>query len=406
MSTHVENPLEKHQAEHLILLIGGNPLPNYVAGMLLASDGATVHLVATEYTREKGGTSEIAKNVGDALTRDRPTLKAIRYETDETDGNKICATLNQILDTAKQSERVGFNYTGGTKPMVRHATRALADRVQEFPKPIYSYLDARTLQMAIERSHKSPLYFPVRDAVQPGFTKLFDLHGFVIEPPRQAPKQFEICDALRELYVTQGGRSGWWDYFKKSPLKQQPSEGRIAHLELLREKLRKLDASESPNLMRIANSLGYETFPKTQEFFEGKWLEEYALEKLRIAAEALGNIDIGIGMKATKPGSAAAVLELDLAALRGYQLFAVSCQATTKSDAAQEHFFEIYVRATQVGGDEARFALVCLLEPNETKHLQQKLETTWDVAGKLRVFGAHDLAKLDAHFKDWLENAN
>lgn len=36
---------EKVQVDHLILLVGGNPLPNAVAGKLLARSGGTITLL-------------------------------------------------------------------------------------------------------------------------------------------------------------------------------------------------------------------------------------------------------------------------------------------------------------------------------------------------------------------------
>lgn len=406
MTEPIENPAREFQTEHLILLVGGNPLPNYVAGMLLAAESGTVHLVHTKHTREKGGTFEIAKRLGAALQRDGANLNTILYETDETDGGKIFETINTILNKVKTPARVGLNYTGGTKPMVRHAARALAARVQEFPNPVYSYLDARTLQMVIERAEEKPLYKFVRDAVQPGLVKLFDLHGYVIGEPRQMPKQFDICDSLRALYVTEQGRTAWRKYLKDSQLRRLPDQNDSALLNPIGQKLRALDSGTPPNLTNIANQFGYNELPKAKEFFEGKWLEEYALQKLSAASSALGITDFGIDMLAKKPAQAVAAMQLDLAAMYGYQLFAISCMATTDPEKAQEHFFEIYVRASQVGGDEARFALVCLLEPPQVKNLREKIHATWDPEEKVRVFGAQDLANLDVHFKNWLEKAN
>jgi len=333
-------------------------------------------------------------------------VKTILYETDETDGSQIYNATSKILDTVHARERVGLNYTGGTKPMVRHAARALADRVKTIPHPVYSYLDARTLQMVIERSETSPMYFPVRSAVSPGLVKLLALHGYEIEEPRQTPKQFEFCNILRKIFVDANKRAAWREYLQDSQLRRLPNAQDSPLIAEARDILFEMFGAETPKPDAVQNSLGYGELKSAKEFFEGKWLEEYALQKLMDAGRALGISDYGIGMKAKKPPGAGVALELDLAAMWGYQLFALSCQATNNADRAQEHFFEIYVRAGQVGGEEARFALVCLLEPLQAKHLQEKIKTTWDIEGRVRVFGALDLEKLDEHFTNWFNTAN
>jgi hypothetical protein len=239
-----------------------------------------------------------------------------------------------------------------------------------------------------------------------GIVKLLALHDYIIPPPRETPKAFEFCDVLRKIFVDEQARGAWRKYIKDSRLKRLPNASDSPSVASARKNLSELFTSETPAPDEVKNVFGYVGLDKCKEFFEGKWLEEYALQKLRDAGLPLGITDYGIGMQATRPGSAAIVLELDLAAMWGYQLFAISCIATTNPDSAQEHFFEIYVRANQVGGDEARFALVCLLDPMRKKHLQEKISATWDVEGRVRVFGANDLAELDERFKDWLLTAN
>ena len=93
-----------------------------------------------------------------------------------------------------------------------------------------------------------------------------------------------------------------------------------------------------------------------------------------------------------------------MAALVGYQLFAISCQATKDIDSTKEHFFECYIRARQLGGDEARTALVCLVESGDI--LCRELERDWDAEGKIKVFDRNDLKDLPAAFEAWFRTAS
>ncbi len=54
--------LDDWRTQHLFLLIGGNPLPNYVAGSLLLSTEGTLHLVHSPDTREMA--DRIGKRLG------------------------------------------------------------------------------------------------------------------------------------------------------------------------------------------------------------------------------------------------------------------------------------------------------------------------------------------------------
>ncbi len=108
--------------------------------------------------------------------------------------------------------------------------------------------------------------------------------------------------------------------------------------------------------------------------------------------------------------------ELDVVALRGHQLFLFSCIATegmertTDNPAAgdrseaKKHLFEAYMRARQVGGDEARVALVsCVARPDT---LKAEVVHEWDAEGKIEVFGREHLETLSTHIGAWFSKAN
>ena len=59
-------------------------------------------------------------------------------------------------------------------------------------------------------------------------------------------------------------------------------------------------------------------------------------------------------------------MELDVVAIRGYQLFVFSCYAGKNMDSCETRLYEAAMCAQQLGGSEARFALVCGHENKET----------------------------------------
>ncbi|KYC35608.1 hypothetical protein WA1_07240 [Scytonema hofmannii PCC 7110] len=133
---------DKYKVDHLFLLIGENPLPNYVAAKMLLNEGGTVYLVHSTDTASKA----------DCLSRSLKHLNIqfISLAKKEADSyfiwNKIKNKVEEIVKT-NPIHTFGLNYTGGTKAMSVHAYRGLLDAVG-IHNPQFSYLDARSLHMA------------------------------------------------------------------------------------------------------------------------------------------------------------------------------------------------------------------------------------------------------------------
>ena len=62
-----------------------------------------------------------------------------------------------------------------------------------------------------------------------------------------------------------------------------------------------------------------------------------------------------------------------------------------------------FVRARQLGGDEARFSLVCCLE--NPGAMEKDVNQVWGAEGKIRVFGREHLLDLAQHLRDWITTA-
>ena len=110
---------DKHKVDHLFLLIGENPLPNYVAARLLLNKGGTPYLV---YTR---GTKDPAERLQTILSKEPIGLKTAQlvplndYESDAYHIQKEIRNRRESITDGK----IGLNYTGGTKAMAVHAYR-------------------------------------------------------------------------------------------------------------------------------------------------------------------------------------------------------------------------------------------------------------------------------------------
>lgn len=89
--------------------------------------------------------------------------------------------------------------------------------------------------------------------------------------------------------------------------------------------------------------------------------------------------------------------------MRDYQLFALSCTTTDKHSLCKQKLFEAALRARQLGGAEARVALVCCHDRPELLKAELEIVTR---DRKLAVFGRQDLEHLSQKIADWIGQNN
>lgn len=388
---------EPYQGDVLFLLVGANPLPNYVAALLLAKETGVIYLLHTP------ATGEVASRLEKQLAKSRPSVRVVAREVDEADEDKINARMAAIVAEIEPGASIGLNYTGGTKPMAVHVYHALR---QDFPAGCFSYLDARSLRMFVHRGSERTQQLAAGQAVQTGLSELFSLHGYFLPsgPLRQQPLQPTLCHAIAEIHKTPAGRQAWREWLTRlgapSPMLRAPADW--PGMSPFWEACAGLCAGPQPTEAEVAVALGFSELRSCSKFFCGEWLEEFTLDALNQIADRVGMGERSSRLVARKAGER--TVELDVAAMRGYQLFAISCINSDKPDKAKEHLMELFVRARQMGGDEARFALVCYVQ--DAKGLQREVEQTWDAQGKIRVFGQSDVPALAGRLQDWFETAN
>ena len=141
----------------------------------------------------------------------------------------------------------------------------------------------------------------------------------------------------------------------------------------------------------------------------GKWLEHYTLAAVNDVAKdcdihfaRLGINSRSLPAQLPSGGlSSVRKFEIDVAGLRGYRLFSIECGIGDYRDKLKLKFFEAYIRARQLGGDEARVGLVCCAKKDDTAKIQREIENEWDAEGVVQVFGTAELPKLSAHLKAW-----
>ena len=400
------------QSDYLFLLIGSNPLPNYVAAKLLAKRSAVIYLLYSEAEENRAipNTKLEAEYLQQVLEKDGVTVAHPRGIHDSA-GRIIETRLKKICQEANigSSQSIGLHYTGATKPMAVHTHRILR---QLYPKRCQcSYLDPRRMAFFFD---DQPDPVKIRhDDLHVSLETLANLHGYKIsqkQPPRrepQFPKQFpKLLPALLKIHQTVEGVKAWraWLY---TDMEQFPD---AVVLKPVRQKFLDL-CSGKEDADRLADVLGkYPKLASYKKWFTGGWLEDMALQAIKANARQFGLQHYAAGLK-PKPlpkkkaqyKEKAPPFDVDVAAMLGYQLFAVSCIASKKANGeTKKHLFEAYVRARQLGGDETKVALVCLVDnPGE---VERTIARDWHVKGQIKLFGYDDLQDTDTlneAFRDW-----
>ena len=300
------------KVDHLLLLVGGNPLPNAVAGRLLVHGAGKITLIHTNGTKSIAERLKIwFTNPKQAMNKDAINLR----ETDRANRDEIYKTVEAVVK--KGEAGVGLHYTGGTAAMAVHAHAAVGQAAKE---PVFSYLDAATLCMKFDNGLTRYVGF------HPGFhisiEDLFHLHGWEVK----SHKEYEANEKRRPK-LNPGKYEGDGKAFERDVYQQL------------------LPIRESCNLSPVWMSTFANKGTVTSEF-DVLTLRGYQLFYLSCTIIEPYK-DYSAGVAEYKRG---------------------------KRDEIKQKLFEAFIRVRQLGGDEACAALVCYVDdPTIEVEVQQTL---------------------------------
>lgn len=440
MGSNNPNSWEYHQVDHLFLLVGENPLPNYVAAKTLLKAGGKAYLVDTTGTNPTNpgeeGPSHRLRAILSIVEQDRVSL-----EDNESNADEIKRIIKEKVweiqkqdntDYPGETKCFGLNYTGGTKAMAVHAYQALLE-LNLSPKPVFSYLDPRSLTMRIDSPKQTldVLEDQVKTRLDISFEKLFALHNLRWKPndePIKTPCLIEAAKDLVDLYITLSNQR---KLFELTTPYRQWREGELSHktkdgkywkdenslegvtlslkdLPLQMQNILKtrLNLSSAQLRLKIAKKYNFKEFSQFCEWLNCGWLEHYVLWQIQKIKTDNKNIQIDEEAMSfhiedsDNPNARWDKFEFDVAFRRGYQLFALSCTTAVEDSQCKEKLFEAYIRARQLGGAEARVALVC---PHfDPKRLEKHLKILMQDK-KIAVFGYKHLKQLSQNISKWIE---
>ena len=431
---------------HLILLVGTNPLPVWVAWEQLkgrleqpVSLVTLVHTAETEYDA-----CQIKKRIGKGGPEVRlwPTAAG----APEAIYRDVAACLT---DEQLEGTHTHIHYTGGTKVMAVHSIKAVAESLTQGNwQTSYLYPRGSEGPCIVDGDGNTIGNNDARIGIHLNADVLASLHGFEIGPfprgartipvPNPAPET-SAATLLLDTLVRNGCRGkylgnkrkkipGWlndtWrpaltDLKRPWPsLYSLPATSRTVRAphgvtnwpaiarEIDQELCGGLGAFDGNGEFHIPSSgspgIGPEQLEAVDSFLDGGWLERAAFAKLEKALKGTGRTNFNLYHSATfqRTGSRRAqTFELDVVAILGYQVLVVSCGVTGKEKEVKLKGFEALARARQIGGDEARAILLCLADPGKARTIEEDLHR--DIGGKdkpLEVWGIDTWPQLDLKF--------
>lgn len=399
MTDNIEQ-LEKYQTDQLILLVGSNPLPNYVAAKLLVKPGGRVILLASK------DTGPVADNLRNFL---HPLKVDIQKDVAESSPQAIYTQVLKLVNESRGGS-VGLNYTGGTKAMAVHAyAAARAAR----PDMVCSYLDSRSCEMVFDakRGDQAEERIFVRELAEVRLTAedVIKLHGMQLaNKPKTHVQLNRIHHAIMEAALQDA-----WSQWCHSNLRRGHGDHRFktaADLRAIHLPIetfgRVADAFSEIGQRQTAsfedwcviagflkNSDGLQNFAK---WLDGMWFEEVVLNEVQsIAAEAK------FDYVAMTVNAANSKFEFDVVAMRGYQLFAFSVTTSKEKSLCKNKLFEASIRARQMGGDEAKTILICFHD-DPSGLLNAFKSEQFAPEGGVTVLGRPDLGNLATALHHWI----
>lgn len=361
------------QKSVLILLIGSNPLPNYLSAYMLRPE--KVVLVYSSQTKDVKERLEEVLNERDDVHFELTSERV----ADASSARDVAEIIENIFNSNRGC-RVCLNYTGGTKVMAAHARMAFGDQGGEDADA--SYLDEGRGENPRLRFDDGTSRLLDTELAPLDMETLLALHGITFKPRTSYACAPTSDDALHILdYVLEDVTRAKYLYdeydlekHKKPIIADKPPFEWPKELVL------------SVRCPPTRESMSKDPFNKWSKFICGEWLEEWLADQIR-SLSPQGMTTIVAGLNATREKRP---FELDVALLLGHRSYFISCTTDTK-DLCKSKLFEIAIRSRQLGGDMARGALVCLADKGKVDALKQDIDDMWGASNTICVFGIEDV---------------
>ncbi|MEQ8189851.1 MAG: DUF1887 family CARF protein [Candidatus Eremiobacterota bacterium] len=396
----------------LLLLIGTNPLPNFVVAKYFLSHNTDLKKIWLIHSEERNdinqkGTYREAEKLKKLIEK-QPYSQNISFEfvslSNVSRAKVIEKNLKeQCIDKLSQICSLHLNYTGGTKVMGTHIYRIIEQAIK---RKSFSYLDARSFRIIDD--YEETFTEDLRTEIPISFKDIIDLHGF---KRRNQTSEINFNDAIEEFkkLISAGKLSEYFDVNKNGynrklfAHKTRPEKLARKKKELNIDRLKEFRPNDAflsilkalPEDCRLFNFDGKFTdenisnYEDIIKFLDGLWLEEYLYRILK-NHRTDKKIEIQRNWVISKDGWPTD-FELDIVLVKGYQLIGISCTTAGNKKLCKSKGFEIILRTRQIGGDEAKAILICCANEHVRDELEKELQLDTGSGNNIIVLGMDDL---------------
>ena len=412
---------DKLKTDHLMLLIGTNPLPNYIAGRMLLKPDTRLHLVVTPEIRKTNIPNRLARLLGRDETDENLYLEVASFDP----GNIFKTVYNRVKACPGSW---GLHYTGGKKSMATHSyravERALADADRR--KGVFSYLDADRLELVIDPEETEPAqFYSIKEIIS--LAELLGLHGqpdkvvkqvtwgdfddtnFPLQTskPRRTPFLPDFCQIWLETWLKNDNYYLLQEWRSKQPYYRHGKDFNFIRDEDYQslsfpELIVTNPSTKYHSIAEISKDTG-KTISHIVQWLDGSWLEHFVLKQVLAVSKICEINDYALGLESNifQPENPEKdTFESDVIVMKGHRLFYLSVTTDTKKSMNKSKLFEAYLRAQQLGGEHAEAGMVTFF-PNPAR-LEKELRD--ERHARVKVFGPNDLSSpenLQAGLISW-----
>ncbi len=386
----------------LILLFGGNPLPNFITASYLCGQRDEGLRLMPVPDKILCCYSAQTKKMADGLKK---VIKTLDCEDLELDHEERCFDFIRKATTKKleklKPDHVHLNYTGGTKVMSLAAFSSTTDYCNSNIQPTFSYLDPHHFKLMLNSSDKYPAIGDLRTCCQLNIEQLYQLHG--INAPSLCQETTDLhalekCSGLLALYESDKAFFEAWD---KWPLQTQKNKV-IQEIgeedpEDLQRALLELTASTYSEMLAnwpLETGLSKTNLKRWKEiakYIQSGWLEQFLFETLRKKTD-MGITDLAWNVQGRFDKTS---FEVDVICIRGCQPFLFSCTTDSTKALTKHKGFEALYRGEQFGGSQCKIVQVSMCDEENVDTIQKEDMAQFDAARNMVILGRSDLHDLD-----------
>ena len=360
----------------LVLLIGSNNIPNFVTAQYLLKPNRDdvedlpvpekLFLVYSRDTEKFRASLELCLKV----TRDK--IVDVDLGGDERNHEAICRKLLEKLEKhQKDISSIHLNYTGGTKTMVLAAYEAVVNA--NVQKKCYSYVDPKNYKIV---TTMKDINYPQNDdlrKIKPDIDTIFKLH--CLDEGLKYKKEID-----REQYINiVSGKDFQYDleiFEKAAKLNEIPSckdkQNKCRNILNAMSNSGNKDSKLSMSVNNIMENnyditeykeLYHRWYVKSFDELMNKYRLSFKDSDLNKIQKEEPDIVTDVFWDVTGK-SEGREFQIDVMALRSYQIIIFSCTSSDEPGPCKQKAFEANYRAVQIGGEHAKSVLVCLKDEN------------------------------------------